>query len=178
MSKNITLLGANYSAVPAVSLPQTGGGTATFYDVSDTTAAASDVASGKYFYTASGVKTQGTSSGGGGSSMNFQCSNSQARVATTSYSDSGVTLTVAVSGTYNIYWTMFRSSTSSGTQGTQLYKGSSTQGSAFTSWSNHAQVCKLTGVSLAKNDVLHVYARTRSTSSYVYAANLTIEQTS
>ena len=35
-------------------------------DITDTTANASDVAQGKYFYTASGVKTEGTSSGGGG----------------------------------------------------------------------------------------------------------------
>ena len=66
MAQNITLLGASYSAVPSVILPKTGGGTASFTDVSDTTAAASDVASGKYFYTAAGVRTQGTSSGGGG----------------------------------------------------------------------------------------------------------------
>lgn len=64
MSQNITLMGASYSAVPAVTLPKTGGGTASFTDVTDTTAAASDVASGKYFYTAAGVRTQGTSSGG------------------------------------------------------------------------------------------------------------------
>ena len=68
MAQNITLLGASYSNVPAVNLPKTGGGTATFTDVTDTTAAAGDVASGKYFYTAAGVRTQGTSSGGGGSS--------------------------------------------------------------------------------------------------------------
>ena len=67
MSQNITLLGASYSAVPACTLPKTGGGTATFTDVTDTTAAASDVASGKYFYTANGTRTAGTASGGGGS---------------------------------------------------------------------------------------------------------------
>lgn len=33
MAKNISLLGADYPDVPAVTLPQTGGGTATFYDV-------------------------------------------------------------------------------------------------------------------------------------------------
>jgi len=68
MAQNITLMGASYSAVPAVTLPKTGGGTAQFTDVTDTTAAAADVASGKYFYTASGVRTQGTNSGGGGTS--------------------------------------------------------------------------------------------------------------
>ena len=67
MAQNITLMGASYSDVPAVTLPKTGGGTASFTDVTDTTAAASDVASGKYFYTAAGVRTQGTNSGGGGS---------------------------------------------------------------------------------------------------------------
>ena len=64
MSQNITLLGASYSDVPSVVLPKTGGGTASFTDVTDTTAAASDVASGKYFYTAAGVRTPGTGSGG------------------------------------------------------------------------------------------------------------------
>lgn len=72
MAQNITLLGASYSDVPAVRLPKTGGGTADFTDVSDTTAAAADVASGKYFYTAAGVRTVGTNSGGGsGGASNF-----------------------------------------------------------------------------------------------------------
>ena len=66
MAQNITLWGASYSNVPSVLLPKTGGGTASFTDVTDTTASASDVASGTYFYTAAGVRTQGTASGGGG----------------------------------------------------------------------------------------------------------------
>ena len=66
MAQNITLMGASYSAVPAVTLPKTGGGTASFTDVSDTTATAADVASGTYFYTAAGEYTEGTASGGGG----------------------------------------------------------------------------------------------------------------
>ena len=66
MAQNITLMGASYSDVPSVLLPKTGGGTASFTDVTDTTASANDVAAGKYFYTAAGVKTEGTSTGGGG----------------------------------------------------------------------------------------------------------------
>ncbi len=69
MAQNITLMGASYSAVPAVTLPKTGGGTASFTDVSDTTATAADVASGTYFYTAAGEYTEGTASGGGGSTV-------------------------------------------------------------------------------------------------------------
>lgn len=60
MAQNITLMGANYSAVPAVTLPKTGGGTASFTDVTDTTATASNVAAGSYFYTAAGVRTEGS----------------------------------------------------------------------------------------------------------------------
>lgn len=66
MAQNITLLGASYSDVPSILLPKTGGGQASFTDVTDTTATASDVASGKYFYAADGTRTLGTSSGGGG----------------------------------------------------------------------------------------------------------------
>ena len=65
MAQNVTLWGASYPAVPAIVVPKTGGGTASFTDVTDTTATASDVASGKYFYTQNGVRTAGTGSGGG-----------------------------------------------------------------------------------------------------------------
>lgn len=57
------------AAISVVDTTDTAGGTVrtiTAVDISDTTAVASDVASGKYFYTSSGVKTAGTASGGGG----------------------------------------------------------------------------------------------------------------
>ena len=66
MAQNITIAGAAFSAVPAIEVPKTGGGIATFSDPSGTTAAASDVAQGKLFLDASGVLTTGTASGGGG----------------------------------------------------------------------------------------------------------------
>lgn len=68
MAQNITLLGASYTGVPAVTLPKTGGGTARFDDASVTTATAADVASGKIFLASNGTITTGTASGGGGAS--------------------------------------------------------------------------------------------------------------
>ena len=103
MSQNITLLGASYSAVPGVTLPKTGGGTATFYDVSDTTAAAADVATGKYFYTAAGVRTQGTNSGGGGGSgLTLLKTTSLGTLSTSSTSATNTYKTMTVTG-YNVY---------------------------------------------------------------------------
>lgn len=86
MAQNVTVAGASYSDVPAVVLPKTGGGSATFTDVSDTTAAASDVASGKYFYTAAGVKTEGTATFGGGSLVITDVSNTTGTTAEISVS--------------------------------------------------------------------------------------------
>ena len=59
-SKNIVLKETTYNGVESITLPTSPSGTATFVEVSDTTAIASDVLNSKYFYTAAGVKTQGT----------------------------------------------------------------------------------------------------------------------
>ena len=72
MSKNVKINNVTYSDVPSIDIPlATGSGNASFFDVSGTTRTASDVASGKYFFTSRGVLTQGTSSGGG-TSKNVQ----------------------------------------------------------------------------------------------------------
>lgn len=60
MAQNVTIMGASYSNVPAVTLPKTGGGTARFDDVSVTTASASEVESGKVFVDSDGTITTGT----------------------------------------------------------------------------------------------------------------------
>lgn len=63
MEQNIVIAGATFNGVPSIEVPVSGGGSASFVEVSDTTATAADVASGKYFYTAAGVKTVGIASG-------------------------------------------------------------------------------------------------------------------
>lgn len=105
MAQNITLMGASYSDVPAVTLPKTGGGTASFTDVTDTTAAASDVASGKYFYTSAGVRTQGTSSGGGGGGLTliYTYSFGSFSGSATSATDTGKSMTLASSTGWSNY---------------------------------------------------------------------------
>lgn len=176
MAQNITLMGASYSAVPAVTLPKTGGGTASFTDVTDTTAAAADVASGKYFYTASGVRTQGTNSGGGGGSKNTQVVQGTTRTTSSTLTAIGAEMTVTKTGTYDVYWSAFRSSTSSSyTYGTQLYVGGTAYGTQNTTWSNHVQNNHLTGVSLTANQKIRVYGRnSRGSSYYIYAPTLVI----
>lgn len=254
MAKNITLMGASYSDVPAVDLPQTGGGTARFVDTSDANAnqyalleGATAYANGEKitgvipqltelngdiaqsFYTENnqrkwkvegilnanqgGVVYPGARFGTGiftfnavpantvitptsqaqtvgganwmmegaitinastGTSKNVQIAQGINRVNTTAYTAvSGQSITVAKTGTYDVYWSGYRSSTS-GTSGSQLYIGDTAYGTAQTTFSNNGQSVHLTNVSLTKDDVITVRARARNTSYYMYVANLTI----
>lgn len=174
MAQNITIMGASYTDVPAVTLPKTLGGTATFTDVTDTTASAGDVASGKYFYTSAGVRTQGTASGG--SSKSTQVVQGTTRTTSSTMTAIGAEMTVSKTGTYDIYWSAFRSSTSSSyTYATQLYIDGTAYGSENSTWSNHCQNNHLTNVSLTANQKLRVRGReSRNSSYYMYAPMLVI----
>ena len=170
------LLGSSYTGVEQLTVPQTGGGTAKFTEVSDTTATAADVSNTKYFYTASGVRTQGTNSGGGGTSKNAQVVQGTTRTTSSTLTAIGAEMTVAKTGTYDVYWSGFRSSTSSSyTYGTQLYVDGTAYGTQNTTWSNHVQNNHLTGVSLTANQKIRVYGRnSRGSSYYIYAPTLVI----
>lgn len=64
--------GGGTPAISVVDTADSHGGTVrtvTALDISDTTAVAADVLNSKWFYTAQGVKTQGTATGGGGATQ-------------------------------------------------------------------------------------------------------------
>lgn len=176
MAQNVTILGASYSNVPAVTLPKTGGGTARFDDATVTTATASDVAQGKIFLASNGTITTGTASGGGGDSKNTQVVQGTTRTTSSTLTAIGAEMTVSKTGTYSVYWSAFRSSTSSSyTYGTQLYVGGTAYGTQNTTWSNHVQNNHLTNVSLTANQKIRVYGRnSRGSSYYIYAPTLVI----
>lgn len=112
----------------------------------------------------------------GGSSLNVQIAQSTNRATTSTYT-SVVSLTCSTAGKYDIYWDCFRSSTG-GTNGSQLYIGGQAYGTANTVFTNHAQTNHLTGVTLAANQSVAVYARSRGSNYYAYVGTLIIKQTS
>lgn len=171
MAKSVTLWGATYSNVPAIEVPS-GNTTAKFIEPSPTTAIASDVASGKIFFDSSGTQQTGTASGGG-SSKNAQAHESTTRATSSSYTNCN-SFTCTKAGTYTVYWSCMRSSTS-GTSGSQLYINGNAYGTAdTTTWSNHVQNKKVTGVTIGANQTVAVYARSRGSNYYAYVPLITI----
>ena len=64
MAQEVKLMGATYSDVPSVMLPDANDTLHQFTDVSDTTAEAADVVAPKTFYNSAGQRTVGTGTGG------------------------------------------------------------------------------------------------------------------
>lgn len=111
-----------------------------------------------------------------GSSKNVQCNQSTSRTTSTSLTSLN-SFTCSTAGKYDVYWSCMRSSTS-GTWSSQLYIGGTATGDAQATWSNHVQNVHLTNITIAKNQTVAVYARSRGSNYYAYVPQVTIVQTS
>ena len=153
-------------------------GVQTIAPVSQTNLSAENIKSGTTISISDGANNiwsvTGTySGGGGGGSKNVQTVQSTSRSTSTSLTKVSGEITVATTGTYDVYWTMTRSSTS-GTWGSQLYIGSTAYGSKQSTFSNHVQTVHLSNVSLTANQKISVYAQSRGSNYYAYVPQLTI----
>lgn len=111
-----------------------------------------------------------------GSSKNAQVVQGTTRTTSSTLTAIGAELTVAKTGTYDVYWSAFRSSTSgSYTYATQLFVDDAAYGSENATWSNHVQDNHLTGVALTAGQKIRVRGRnSRGSSYYIYAPTLVI----
>lgn len=112
-----------------------------------------------------------------GSSKNAQVVQSTTRTNASALTAIGAELTVSKTGTYDIYYSCFRTNTSSSyTWATRLYINGTAYGTAEnTTWTNNQQNTHLSNISLTAGDKLRVYGRnTRGTSYYICAPTLAI----
>jgi hypothetical protein len=98
-----------------------------------------------------------------------------AAVKSTAYKATGLQLTVAEAGDYDISWSGWRSS-SSGTNGSRLYINGVAHDAVHTAFVNVGQFVKIKGVHLEAGDVIEVWARSRNTSSTMTVAGLIIRE--
>ena len=115
------------------------------------------------------------SGGGGGSSKNVQfIQQSNTRISVTTLSQASGKITVSKTGTYDVYWTSYRTSTS-GSWGTQLYINGSSYGALISTFTNsYFQSPHLTNVSLTLGDQISVYGKSRGSNYYLYVGMLLI----
>lgn len=127
-------------------------------------------------YTPAEMATAITNIPSGGESKNIQVVQGTTRTTSSTLTAIGAEMTVSKTGTYDVYWSAFRSTTSSSyTYGTQLYVGGSAYGTQNSTWSNHVQDNHLSNVSLTANQKIRVYGRnSRGSSYYIYAPTLVI----
>lgn len=113
---------------------------------------------------------------------NVQVNNSMTRSAASSLTNSNISVTVDVAGTYNIYWMSYYAYTSTATNSqTRLYKNTSAIGRTVGApiYSNSTAtnlVHSLTNQTLAAGDTISIYVRSASTSRYVYTGMLMVVQ--
>lgn len=97
------------------------------------------------------------------------------RIASTSLVTTGISIEIPVTGTYRLKWSAFRSSTS-GTNSTRLYRKrnntTSAIGTEITTWTNSYYQANTLDIACNAGDEIIVYARSRGTSYYVCAGNL------
>ena len=179
-ANTITIAGATYSDVPSIVCPKSGGGTASYVDVTDTTATASDVASGKYFYTAAGVKTAGTGTGGGGGVTITDTTDSHGgtiREITAEVFEKD-TLSVTINGTYTapsgtLYDEVVVAVPTGSSKNMQIVQGTTRANqSTLTAIGDSLTVSK-TGT----YDVYWSAARSNTTASYTWGSQLYIDGT-
>lgn len=118
-----------------------------------------------------------TVSAASGSSKNAQVVQSTTRTNASTLTAIGAELTVSKTGTYDIYYSCFRTNTSSSyTWATRLYINGTAYGTAENAtWTNNQQNTHLSNISLTTGDKLRVYGRnTRGTSYYICAPMLAI----
>lgn len=152
---------------------------ATIAAVSQTNLSAENIKSGTTISISNGQSNLWSVTGsytGGTSSKNVQVVQGTTRTTSSSMTAIGSEMTVSKTGTYDVYWSAFRSNTSSSyTYATQLYIGGSAYGSENTTWSNHVQNVHLSNVSLTANQKIRVYGReSRNSTYYIYAPTLVI----
>ena len=112
-----------------------------------------------------------------GTSKNTQVVQSTTRTSASTLTAIGAELTVSKTGTYDIYYSCFRTNTSASyTWATRLYINGTAYGTAENAtWTNNQQNTHLSNISLTADDKLRVYGRnTRGTSYYVCAPILAI----
>ena len=97
------------------------------------------------------------------------------RISATSLTTTGISITIPVAGTYRLKWSAFRSSTS-GTNSSRLYRtrsgSTSAIGTEVTAWTNSYYQANTLDIECNAGDVIIVYARSRGTTYYVCAGNL------
>lgn len=146
----------------------------TLIDLTADTVTADKLAKGYTAHNKAGEIITGTMESG--STRAVQYYRGYKAVKSTSYTASGVKVTVSKSGVYTIDWLGFRQS-NSGTNGSQLYINNSAYGSATTSFTDtYAQHVLLQNVTLKAGDVVEVRARSRATNYSMFVGNLIIEE--